>query len=263
MRECGNAGMSNAECRMPNAERRRVACPATSRGSDGRRSARRGLGATCKAGGSGGTRARGVERGGRLPAPHVSTSSNERLSDLVARAEAGDATARDALFAALYDELHRLAQSHVRRGGNITLGATTLLHEAYLDIARRDALAFPDRQRFLGYASRAMRGLVIDYVRQRHACKRGGELTFTSLDEGRDDAAAAPAGQFEALGAAVEQLAALDPALAQLVDLKFFCGFTFAEIANLRGVAERTVQRDWAKARTLLHRFVGGDQLTR
>lgn len=201
------------------------------------------------------------QRGGRLPAHHVSTSSNERLADLVARAEAGDATARDALFAALYDELHRLAQSHVRRGGNITLGATTLLHEAYLDIARRDALAFPDRQRFLGYASRAMRGLVIDYVRQRHACKRGGELTFTSLDEQRGDAAAAPGGEFDALGEALEQLAALDAALAQLVDLKFFCGFTFAEIASLRGVTERTVQRDWAKARMLLHRFVGGEQL--
>lgn len=193
----------------------------------------------------------------------MSTSNNERLADLVARAEAGEPAASDALFAALYDELHRLAQSHVRRGGNITLGATTLLHEAYLDIARRDALAFPDRQRFLGYASRAMRGLVIDYVRQRQAYKRGGELTFTSLDEGRGDAAVQAGEQFEALGVALEQLATLDPALAQLVDLKFFCGFTFAEIANLRGVTERTVQRDWAKARVLLHRLVGDDQLSR
>ena len=151
----------------------------------------------------------------------------------------------------------------MRRGGNITLGATTLLHEAYLDIARRDALAFPDRHRFLGYASRAMRGLVIDYVRQRHAFKRGGQLTFTSLDEGRGDAAAEPARRFEALGAGLDQLTTLDPALAQLVDLKFFCGFTFAEIAAVLGVTERTVQRDWAKARTLLHRFVGDDQLTR
>lgn len=190
----------------------------------------------------------------------MSTPSNERLADLVARAEAGEPAASDALFSALYDELHRLAQSHVRRGGNITLGATTLLHEAYLDIARRDALAFPDRHRFLAYASRAMRGLVIDYVRQRHARKRGGELTFTSLDEGRGDAAVDAGEQFEALGVALDQLATLDPALAQLVDLKFFCGFTFAEIASLRGVTERTVQRDWAKARVLLHRLVGDDR---
>jgi RNA polymerase sigma factor (TIGR02999 family) len=189
----------------------------------------------------------------------VNAPTNEPLAALVARAEAGDAPARDALFSALYDELHRLAQSHVRRGGsNLTLGATTLLHEAYLDIARRDALAFPDRHRFLGYASRAMRGLVIDYVRQRHARKRGGDLTFTTLDEGRVESAA-QGPDLDALGAALDELAALDPALAQLVDLKFFCGFTFSEIAGLRGVAERTVQRDWAKARVLLHRFLGGE----
>ncbi len=191
----------------------------------------------------------------------MTTPTNEPLADLVTRAETGDATARDALFAALYDELHRLAQSHIRRGGGtITLGATTLLHEAYLDIARRDALAFPDRSRFLGYASRAMRGLVIDYVRQRHAHKRGGDLTFTALDEGVN-AAVEVDREIEALGTALDQLAALDPALAQLVDLKFFCGFTFAEIANLREVTERTVQRDWAKARVLLHRFIGADPL--
>jgi RNA polymerase sigma factor (TIGR02999 family) len=189
----------------------------------------------------------------------VDAPTNEPLAVLVARAEAGDAPARDALFSALYDELHRLAQSHVRRGGNnLTLGATTLLHEAYLDIARRDALAFPDRHRFLGYASRAMRGLVIDYVRQRHARKRGGDLTFTTLDEGRVESAA-QGPDLDALGAALDELAALDPALAQLVDLKFFCGFTFAEVAGLRGVAERTVQRDWAKARVLLHRVLGGE----
>ena len=74
----------------------------------------------------------------------------------MSRADAGDAAARDALFAALYAELHRLAESHLRRsGGDMTLGATTLLHEAYVDIADREALAFPDRNRFLGYASRA------------------------------------------------------------------------------------------------------------
>lgn len=190
----------------------------------------------------------------------MSTSSNEPLAALVARAEGGDRPARDALFSALYEELHRLAESHIRRNsGNLTLGATTLLHEAYLDIARRDALAFPDRHRFLGYASRAMRGLVIDYVRTRHARKRGGDLTFTTLDEGR--AGAAPAGpDLDALGGALDELEALEPGLAELVDLKFFCGFTFAEIASVRGVTERTVQRDWAKARVLLHRFIGGDE---
>jgi RNA polymerase sigma factor (TIGR02999 family) len=178
------------------------------------------------------------------------------LSTLVTRADAGDAAARDALFAALYDELHRLAQIHIHRGANnVTLGATTLLHEAYLDIAKRGGLAFPDRNRFLGYASQAMRTLVIDYVRHRGAQKRGGELTFTTLSDqhaGSSDAAL----NLEHLDTALRELAEIDPALAELVDLKFFCGFSFAEIAAMRAVSERTVQRDWAKGRTLLHQML-------
>jgi RNA polymerase sigma factor (TIGR02999 family) len=181
------------------------------------------------------------------------------LQSLVSRAEAGDESAKDALFTALYAELHRLAAAHLnRRGGALTLGTTSLLHEAYLDIVNRDALAFPDRHRFLGYASRAMRGLIIDFVRNRRARKRGGELTFAPLDEAAAPAAA-PASDLEALDAALRELAALEPALAELVDLKFFCGFTFAEVAGLRGVSERTVQRDWAKARVLLHRLLDED----
>jgi RNA polymerase sigma factor (TIGR02999 family) len=183
-------------------------------------------------------------------------TSPDSLAALVARAETGDATAKDTLFATLYGELHRLAQSHLHRSaGPVTLGATTLLHEAYLSIASRDGLAFPDRARFLAYASRAMRGLVIDYLRTRNASKRGGELTFTSLDE----AQVRPAEQHAdllALSVALDRLATLDPPLAEVVDLKFFSGFSFADIAVLRGVSERTVQRDWAKARLLLHSYL-------
>jgi RNA polymerase sigma factor (TIGR02999 family) len=174
------------------------------------------------------------------------------MAGIVARADGGDAAAKKALFAALYDELHRLAQAHIRRtAGPLTLSPTTLLHEAYLDIARRDPLAFPDRNRFLGYASKAMRGLIVDYVRQRTARKRGGDLTFTTLAEELDSAG--PAIDLERLDAAHKELASLDPALAELVDLKFFCGFSFIEIAAMRNVSDRTIQRDWAKARAVLH----------
>ena len=183
-------------------------------------------------------------------------SSSHSLAALVARAETGDPAAKDALFATLYRELHRLAQSHLHRSaGPLTLGATTLLHETYLNIASRDELAFPDRARFLAYASRAMRGLVIHYLRTRNARKRGGELTFTSLDEAQAQPAEAHA-DLLALSAALDGLAALDPPLAELVDLKFFSGFSFADIAGLRGVSERTVQRDWAKARLILHTYL-------
>ena len=180
----------------------------------------------------------------------------DSLATLVARAETGDPAAKDALFATLYGELHRLAQSHLHRSaGPLTLGATTLLHETYLNIASRDELAFPDRARFLAYASRAMRGLVIHYLRTRNASKRGGELTFTSLDEAQEQPAEEHA-DLLALSAALDRLATLDPPLAELVDLKFFSGFSFADIAGLRGVSERTVQRDWAKARLILHTYL-------
>jgi RNA polymerase sigma factor (TIGR02999 family) len=179
------------------------------------------------------------------------------LAALVQRADGGEADARDALFTSLYYELHRLAQRHLRRsGGNLTMGATTLLHEVYLDLSGRAQMVFPDQLRFLKYASRAMRGLVIDYVRNRCAQKRGGDLLFTTVDEEKVGAADT-ADTLEALGRALDDLAALDPDLAELVDLKFFCGFSFVEIAALRGVSDRTVQRDWAKARILLHDALG------
>jgi RNA polymerase sigma factor (TIGR02999 family) len=177
----------------------------------------------------------------------------EDLAAMVARADAGDAAAKDALFATLYHELHRLAEGHLRRSGSqFTMGTTTLLHEAYLNLNSRERVVFPDRLRFLKYASRAMRGLIIDYVRARRAEKRGGDITFIDMPE---NAVAAPAidSSLERLGRALDELALLDEGLAELVDLKFFCGFSFAEIAALRSVSERTVQRDWAKARVLLH----------
>jgi RNA polymerase sigma factor (TIGR02999 family) len=185
--------------------------------------------------------------------------SDDTIAPLVARADQGDRTAREALFAALYAELHRLAQAQLRRApGPLTLGATTLLHEAYLEISQRDAAAFPDRNRFLGYAARAMRGLVINYVRDRGVQKRGGDLTFVPLDESRE-AVSRQAAELEGLSAVLDELAAIQPDLAELVDLKFFCGFSFAEIATMRGVSDRTIQRDWAKARLLLHRALADD----
>jgi RNA polymerase sigma factor (TIGR02999 family) len=188
----------------------------------------------------------------------MADAAGDRIVRLFDEAERGDKSARDALFAALYDELHNLADARLHRyGGEITLSATTLLHEAYLEMAQRSQLAFPSHGHFLSYASRAMRGLVTDYVRHRHAAKRGGELTFAPLDEARVPAADASV-DLETLGHALDDLATLDPELAGLVDLKFFCGFSFVEIARLRGVSERTVQRDWAKARLLLHQALGG-----
>lgn len=178
------------------------------------------------------------------------------IGQLIRIAENGDGSAADALFSALYRELHAIAERQLKRnGGELTLGTTTLLHEAYLNIAGREGVQFASRGQFLAYAARAMRGLMIDYVRQRRAKKRGGEFQITS--SGAENVAQRDGDGGEdlvALGAALDTLAEVDSALAQLVDLHFFCGFSFGELAELRGVSERTLLRDWRKARLLLHR---------
>jgi RNA polymerase sigma factor (TIGR02999 family) len=164
------------------------------------------------------------------------------------------AAANDALFTTLYRDLHRLARREAARAGpGAVLSPTTLLHEAYLDMAHRDALAFPDRARFLAYAARAMRSVVIDRARASATQKRGGGLDITSLDTQTAEGVAEPAVLSE-IGNALDELAEIEPELANVVDLKFFCGFSVAEIASLRGVSERTVQRQWEKARMLLYR---------
>jgi len=175
------------------------------------------------------------------------------LDRLIQRAESDQGSA-DELFALLYQELHRLAEHNLRRSNaTITIDATTLLHEAYLNISGRKDVSFADQPSFLAYASRAMRGLVIDYARRRRALKRGRQLEITLAgDEQPSDDAVRRSQELERLGDAIEELALLDPALAELVDLHFFCGFAFTEIAEFRGSSERTVQRDWRKARLLL-----------
>jgi RNA polymerase sigma factor (TIGR02999 family) len=112
----------------------------------------------------------------------------------------------------------------------------------------------------MGYAARVMRSLIVDHARQRRALKRGGAFEITALDTDVD-VAAAPAGELDALSAALDQLAAVDSRLALVVDLKFFCGFSFVEIAAMQGVTDRTVQRDWEKARIFLLGALRRDEL--
>ena len=175
------------------------------------------------------------------------------LHALVSQAEAGDARATNQLFTTLYQQLRRMARREAGRlGPHAPLGATTLLHEAWLEMSQRNALAFPSEGHFMAYAARAMRGLVIDRVRERQAQKRGGGLDITSLDTELAEQCAQPE-LLTDIDAALEDLAKLEPALAQVVDLKFFCGFSMVEIGALMGTSERTAQRQWEKARTLLY----------
>jgi RNA polymerase sigma factor (TIGR02999 family) len=177
------------------------------------------------------------------------------IASLIEAAQEGGESAAESLFTALYSELHRIAKRELsRKGAPMSMGVTTLLHEAYLDMAGHQGSgpSFPDRSRFMGYAARVMRGLIIDHARHRCAQKRGGQFEITSLatDAGEnvvDDR------ELTQVSAALDELAKFEPALAEIVDLKFFCGFSFAEIAQMRGISERTVQRIWEKARIYLH----------
>jgi len=183
------------------------------------------------------------------------------ITDLLTAAEHQEPAAKDALFAALYSELHRMARRELARPGSASaLGVTTLLHEAYVEMASREGPSFPDRARFMAYAARVMRGLVIDHIRRRRARKRGSQFAITALDTDVVEGAVAGADLGD-ISEALDMLAQTDAGLAEVVDLKFFCGFSFAEIAAMRGISERTVQRHWEKARIYLYRTVRTDAL--
>lgn len=175
----------------------------------------------------------------------------EQLQQLIDSAEQGDVASREKLFSVLYDQLHRLAQRELRRGGQLAISPTTLLHETYLKLSGTESARFPDQARFLAYAAQAMRRLIIDYVRNRCAQKRGAGFAITSLGT-EEPVHFQDEPHLEGLGEALAALGEINARLAQIVDLKFFCGFSFAEIGGLLCISERTAQRDWDKARILL-----------
>jgi RNA polymerase sigma factor (TIGR02999 family) len=166
---------------------------------------------------------------------------------------------RDEQFASLYAELRDIAKRELRRSGaNAALSPTTVLHEAYLRLQQRRSEALESEADFIPYAARVMRNLVIDMVRRREAIKRGGGFEITTLETSTPAPVAEPS-DLKTLGDAIDALSKHDPDLAQLVDLKFFCGFSFVEIARMREVSDRTIQRDWEKARMLLRRMIDGE----
>ncbi|MEZ5291336.1 MAG: ECF-type sigma factor [Vicinamibacterales bacterium] len=184
----------------------------------------------------------------------MDTADEASLERLFAGADRGDPASSSALYTALYSELHRVASRELgRHGWGVSLGATSLLHEAYFDLAKKAGGAFPDRNRFIAYAARVMRGLIVDYARNRKAQKRGGLVELTALSsEALEVPAAAPDEDLVRISQAVDDLQNVEPVLAEVVDLKFFCGFSFEEIAAIKGLSERTVRRQWTKARAYL-----------
>lgn len=184
------------------------------------------------------------------------------VTELIVAARGGDRAANDRLFEAVYADLHRIAERHIDRRRGDGMQATSLVHEAWFRLARPDALALADREHFFAVAARAMRQLVVDHARRRMAAKRGGAQAPETLETdvpgpdsaGRDD-------DVLALDQALGRLAALDPALARLVELRFFAGLELEEIESITGRSERSLKRDWRKARAFLHAQLGGDAI--
>lgn len=172
---------------------------------------------------------------------------------LLRAASAGDAAAGDRLVALLYPDLKRLARSRLRRSGDATLlDTTSLVHEAWERFRVTEGPGFPDRRYFLSYAAKVMRTVVIDAARARSAQRRGGDVPHVPLDTLVADSVSATGDGLLRVDEALDELALLEPRLAQVVEMRFFGGLSEAEVAEALGLTVRTVQRDWTKARLLL-----------
>lgn len=177
------------------------------------------------------------------------------LTELIHAARAGDKPASDRLFALVYDDLHRLAARQLQPLGG--MATTSLVHEAYLKLARPAALDLNDRQHFFAVAARAMRQIAINHIRERLAAKRGGGVAPLPLEAVGEPGADVDQSLLD-VHEALDQLSRLDTRLADVVECRFFAGYTEADTALALGVTERTVRRDWVKARAWLRHQIAG-----
>lgn len=175
------------------------------------------------------------------------------ITQLIHRANGGEPDAWKHLLAELYEPLKRLARARLgssRRSGT-ALDTTGLVHEFYLRLQHAGRVLVNDREHFMAYAARAMRSVIVDFARARSAARRGGDQERVTL---QTDLSAEPSGEEQILSVhrALEQLEAVDPRLVRVVEMRYFAGMTEPEIGQALGVTDRTVRRDWEKARLLL-----------
>lgn len=175
------------------------------------------------------------------------------LTGLFAQACSGDVQAFDRIFTLLYPDLEAMARSRLRRGERVTLADTgALVHESWLRLQRAGTLEFENRGHFLAHAARVMRSVITDIARRSQAERRGGDLAIVTLDTAVGDAVAAGDPDVLRVAEAIDELSALDQRLAQVVEMRWFAGLSETDIASALGLNERTVRRDWEKARAFL-----------
>ncbi len=189
----------------------------------------------------------------------MSESEHAEITQWLDAARDGDRAALDRVLGTLYHELHAMARRQLAGQYGQTLDATALVHEAYLKLIGRRDVQFDDRAHFFAYAASAMRSVVVDYARQRLAQKRGGDLH--RVTELPDDVEGGLRLDEDMLGldTALTKLAAVDNKLAQVVELRYFAGLSEQEIAELLKRSERSIRRDWQKARMFLLASLGDE----
>jgi RNA polymerase sigma factor (TIGR02999 family) len=176
-----------------------------------------------------------------------------QLTELLGRLQSGDTAAHKALFAYAYGELHALARARLREGGrNTLLDTTSLVHEAYLRFVHAGDLRAEDQRAFFAYASQVMRSVIVNSARERLAQKRGGDSRPLTLSTELSVYVAEGEETILKVHEALEVLEQADPRLAQVALMRYFGGYSEHEIAATLNITERTVQRDWEKARLIL-----------
>jgi RNA polymerase sigma factor (TIGR02999 family) len=180
-------------------------------------------------------------------------SDAQDLTDLIRRAQHGDAQAFAALFQITYEDLRVLARARLRqRRRGTLLDTTALVHESYLRFIKAGRLRLEDRTHFLAYAAQVMRSIIVDFARQRLRQRRGGDLKRVPLTDRIVEGGSRAVLEVLNLHEALEKLALHDARMARVVEMRYFGGMTDEQIAEALNVTDRTVRRDWEKARLLL-----------
>lgn len=182
------------------------------------------------------------------------------VTELIARAREGDRAAFDRLFELLYPELRRIAHARLSRNvRDALIDTTALVHECYLKFSQGSRLTPADRVHFLSYAATVMRSIVVDAARAALSQRRGGgDVEHVTLSTDVAEAAAAPENEILDVHAALEEINKLDPRLVRVVEMRYFGGMRDEDIAQALGLTDRTVRRDWEKARLLLSKALRG-----
>jgi RNA polymerase sigma factor (TIGR02999 family) len=175
------------------------------------------------------------------------------LKELLQKAHEGNETARAQLFAVAYDELRTRARAQLQAGGrNTLLNTTVLVHESYMRYLNAGQLSSAERGYFFSYAAHVMRSVIVDFARQRQAQRRGGNAVHLPLTTQFAENLSVCEDQVVRINDALDELQKVDERLARVVEMRYFAGMTESEVAAAMGVTERTVRRDWQKARLLL-----------